>query len=233
MKKIILLLLICPVLFLSACGKKTQGGTEATADVTQTSPIQSTQTPKPGMSEDEISPSPEASPTSGIIDMLRPEKGAIIVTDGNGYETVDAELVYHNLNPSNPFIAFSIYSDTSRYELINNDSVCTFYPKDDDSELIYLELRYIMGSDAEALKPSFADEYIDFSDISFTSFSKVGQESMECTAISAYNSEQYVEAYLINVEYGVVAAVLSSKSASDTDANRLLAMLDTLILHEV
>ena len=79
---------------------------------------------------------------------------------------------------------------------------------------MFLELRYIMGIDAEALKPSFADEYIDFTDISFTSFSKVGQESMECTAI-AVQQRAICGAYLINVQYGVVAAVLSSNSASD------------------
>ncbi|NLL39112.1 MAG: hypothetical protein GX254_05965 [Clostridiales bacterium] len=231
MKKTIPLLLICSLLLLSACNKKTGEGPETTADVT-TPPIQETPSPEPGPSGDDSSPSPEASPTPGVIDMLRPEKGTIVVTDENGSETVEAELVYQNLNSSNPFIAFSIYSDTSRYELKNEDCVYTFYLKDKEPELIYLELSYIMGIDAEALKPSFADDYIDFSDIYFTSFSKVGQENMECTAITAHNSQQYVEAYLINVEYGVVAIVLSSKSASDTDANRLSAMLDTLILHE-
>lgn len=231
MKKTILLLLICPVLLLSACGKKTENGADTTPEATQTPPI-TTQTPEPGTSGDETSPSPEATPASEIIDILRPEKGSITVSDGDSHETIDAELVFHDLNSSNPFIAFSLYSDTSRYELVSEDSVCTFYLRDKSSDQVFLELRYIMGIDAEALKPSFADEYIDFTDISFTSFSKVGQESMECTAIAAYNSEQYVEAYLINVQYGVVAAVLSSNSASDTDANRLSAMLDTLMLHE-
>ena len=111
MKKTIPLLLICSLLLLSACNKKTGEGPETTADVT-TPPIQETPSPEPGPSGDDSSPSRSLS--HRVIDMLRP-KGTIVVTDENGSETVEAELVYQNLNSSNPFIAFSIYSDTSRY----------------------------------------------------------------------------------------------------------------------
>lgn len=237
MKKSIALkcLLLCLLLLLmSACGgKDNNSGNILPSEDAGSTPVISTQPPVSDIPEDDITPTPDVTPPSGITDMLRPEKGTIHVTDGTGSEDIEAELVYQNLNASNPFLAFSIYSDVSGYELINDEGVYSFRKKGGDSELVYLEISYIMGIDAEALKPSFVDDYIDFTDISFTSFSRVGQEDIECTAITASGRDQYVEAYLANVEYGVVAIVLSSNADNDYDANMLSAMLDTLILHEM
>ena len=142
MKKTIPLLLICSLLLLSACNKKTGEGPETTADVT-TPPIQETPSPEPGPSGDDSSPSPEASPTPGIIDMLRPEKGTIVVTDENGSETVEAELVSKTSILQIPYSLQHI--QIPRYELKNEGA---FIPLSQGQRAgaIYLELSYIMGN---------------------------------------------------------------------------------------
>lgn len=231
MKKTFLVLLICLILVLSACGDKNRYEETPTPNITRSPAVTPSPTPS-STSPVEPSPSSEISPTPEISDLLRPEKGTITVENNGAAETVDAELIYQQLNASNPFIAFSIYSDTDHYEYHSEESAYRFTLNDESSETTYLEISYIMGIDAESLKPSFADDYIKFTDISFSSFSNVGWDNMECTAITASNSQQYLEAYLINVEFGVAAVVLSSQSNSDIDANRLSAMLDTLIVHE-
>lgn len=231
MKRIILFIFILSLLFLTACKKDTDISASPSGSI-PSSPTQGTDGPVSPTSLPDATVFPTLSPTPISSDQLRPLKGVINVNSDGDSQAVDAELIYQNLNTSNPFLAFSIYSDTKSYTLKYDDPVYRFSSASGDAELCYLEISYIKGIDADGLKPSFADKYIDFTDITFESFSKVGEENMECTAITAFNSKQYLEAYLINVEYGVAAVVLSSKSDSDNDANKLSAMLDTLVLHE-
>ena len=95
---------------------------------------------------------------------------------------------------------------------------------------VYLEVSLINGATVNSLAPTLADGYLDFTDIEFTSFSRMGAQRLEASRISAGNGEQYLEAYLTNVSGGVAVVVLSVEDSSAEDLLWFRAMLSTFRL---
>ena len=96
--------------------------------------------------------------------------------------------------------------------------------------LTYLEVSLINGTTAAALSPTLIDGYLDFTDIEFTAYARVGAQRLEAGRVSAGNDEQHVEAYLFNVQGGVVVVVLSGEDTTEEDFLWFRAMLSTLRL---
>lgn len=96
--------------------------------------------------------------------------------------------------------------------------------------LTYLEVSLINGTTVNAISPTFIDGYLDFTDIEFTSYARIGAQRLEAGRVSAGNAEQYVEAYLINVTGGVAVVVLSAPDSSSEDLLWFRAMLSTFRL---
>jgi hypothetical protein len=96
--------------------------------------------------------------------------------------------------------------------------------------LTYMEVSLINGTTAAALSPTLLDGYLDFTDIEFTAYARVGAQRLEAGRVSAGNDVQHVEAYLFNVQGGVVVVVLSGEESTEEDFLWFRAMLSSLRL---
>lgn len=127
-------------------------------------------------------------------------------------------------------LGFEMFYDNASYGVEYKNNAYLFTPLAEDANPAdYMEISFINGGKAEAILPSFADSYIDFTDIEFASYTPVGAKNLSAESIIAYNSEQYINAYLIDVDAGVVTIVLSSSSQYSGNFAWFNAMLATFI----
>lgn len=192
-------------------------------------------------------PLPSAAPTPApekVPEPERPAESEIAVYYGGNSVTVPAELVRGTLAES-AGLGFSIYSDAGAYELDDSGNSVRFLPrsaedgreKDKDEEpaeqLTFMELIFIDGATVQKLAPNFMELYLEFDEIEFSANRTIGLSALDCDTVIAYNSEQFVTAFLCGRSGGVAAFVISCSTAdNDYHRPRFTAMLETIALFD-
>lgn len=159
-------------------------------------------------------------------------------------DTADELTVYINNSPvtvpaaeytaelKKDALSFSLLYDADGFKADFKNNAYLITPTSENaSPFDYMEICFINGGTADAILPSFADSYIDFSDIEFASYTPIGELGTNAESVIAYNAEQYINAYLIDVSGGVVTIVLSSTSNSSEVFIWLSAFLSTFSMH--
>lgn len=179
-----------------------------TAEVTPPS-IEPTATPVPPSATPEIS---EPVQSEEPVPSHNPEDADELTVYING-NPITATVVPYSASLREGVLDFTIKYDSSSYGAEFKNNSYTFRPlSDSDNSIDYMEISYINGGQAESILPSFADSYIDFTDIEFSSYTSVGVDALSAESIIAYNSSQYISAYLIDVSDGLITIVISSSS---------------------
>jgi len=179
-------------------------------------------TPDPDGSESPDPDDPQNTPESGDWKLLT------IFVDETEYSAFafpyDAQL-----RSAEPPVSFRIYYDTTTLDAVFQNNAYRFCGTDEEADpRVYMEISVITGASAAEIAPSFVDSYIDFTDIEFSSYTTIGANRLNADSITAYNAEQYVAAYLVDVANGVVTVTISSPSPNDASFHWFKAMLGTL-----
>lgn len=235
MKKIILLLLALLMLIsFSACDylfrdTPPQDSESSASPTPESEPPVNTQpdagsdavaSPSPSENLPEVSPAP--TPGSTL-----PESRELTVYTSQGSVTTDAVPYSAALSGQN--INFKLFYNNELYQAEFSNNAHLFFPVSENSSAFdYMEISFINGAEAEKLLPSFVDSYIDFTDIEFSSYNHIGEISHRAESIVAYNSEQYLNAYLIDLSDGVMTIVMSSTSHHSDNFAWFNAMLSTI-----
>ncbi len=178
-----------------------------------------TTTPTPEVNDPEPSQSPEPSAPPEALDELT------IYINGS---PITAAAVPYSAPLRQDVLDFTMLYDNSVYGIEFKNNAYLLTPVSEDAAPVdYVEISYINGGTAETLLPAFADSYIDFSDIEFSSYSTVGDNALNAESVVAYNADQYLTAYLIDVDDGVITIVLSSTSQSSENFAWFNAMVGT------
>lgn len=99
-----------------------------------------------------------------------------------------------------------------------------------DPEGARLELSFTAGTDTEALLPGFMDGYLRFTEIEFSEAGALGKVRSYVGRVTASDGETLADAWLLDTEGGVLAAVLLRSGAPSREAAVLSAMLDSFEL---
>ena len=99
-----------------------------------------------------------------------------------------------------------------------------------DPEGARLELSFTAGTDTEALLPGFMDGYLRFTEIEFSEAGALGKVRGYVGRVTASDGETLADAWLLDSEGGVLAAVLLRSAAPSREAAVLSAMLDSFEL---
>lgn len=183
------------------------------------------------------SPAPSVQPTPEMLpEPDRPTDGELAVYYAGNSHTVSAELVRGALF-ENTGLCFSLYSDTATYEYIHDNNAYRFTPIPEKGsqpdDLTFMEFLFIDGATCVSLAPAFMDLYLDYDEIEFSTSKTIGVSKLRCDVVVAYNTDQYITAYLYECSGGVAAFVISSSTdANDYHRARFSAMLDTVALFE-
>ena len=141
---------------------------------------------------------------------------------------ITAAVIPYNASLREGKLDFTIKYDSSSYGVEFKNNAYTFKPLIDAEDSVdYMEISFINGGKSESILPSFADSYIDFTDIEFSSYSSVGIDALSAESIIAYNGNQYLSAYLIDVSEGLITIVISSSSAGSENFIWFSAMMNT------
>ena len=168
----------------------------------------------------------------------RPAESDIAVYYGGNSSTVPAELVRGVLAES-AGLGFSLYCDAETYEWDDGGNSFRFVPLSTDKKaardpLTFMELLFIDGATVSRLAPTFMDLYLDFEESESSPNRTIGLSALDCEVVVAYNSEQYVTAFLYGCSDGVAAFVISCSTAdNDYHRPRFTAMLDTIALFDL
>ena len=187
---------------------------------TATPEVVPTVTPDADEPEPSESPEPSAPPANS--------KELTVYISGN---PITAAAIPYSGQLRDNVIGFEIFYNNTDYSFEFTNNAYVLKPvAEDANQLDYMEISYINGGKAETILPSFADSYIDFSDIEFASYTPVGEKHINAESIIAYNTEQYINAYLIDTSAGVVTIVVSSSSQYSESFAWFNAMLATFII---
>ncbi len=99
-----------------------------------------------------------------------------------------------------------------------------------DPEGASLELSFVSGTDTEALLPGFMDGYLSFTEIEFSEAGNLGRVRKYVGRVTASDGETLADAWLLDTEGGVLAAVLLRSGAPSREAAVLSAMLESFEL---
>lgn len=225
MKKLSALLLVFCMLF-SFAGCKREGVEPPNNSAVIPSGSPQTAEPTVSPSPDETpTPTPSESPDDGNEPL---DKTKTISASINGStKQLEASLYTGELRSSDPAVSFLIYYDDEGFEVSFNSNAYRFTSSDGSA---FMEISLINSAVSDDLMPSFADSYIDFTDIEFSSFSALGADKLKADLICAYNSSEYFEAYLSDVSDGVAAVAISAPSNTSSAFLWLKAMLETFEL---
>ena len=139
-----------------------------------------------------------------------------------------AEVIPYTAPLRQDVLDFTMRYNNSAYGIEFKNNAYVFKPITEDADILdYIEISYINGGKSESLLPSFIDSYIDFTDIEFASYSSVGVDSLNAESIIAYNGEQYISAYLIDVTGGLITIVISSSTQNTENFAWFNAMVST------
>ena len=194
-------------------------------------------------------PLPSTTPTptpEKVPEPERPAESEIAVYYGGNSVTVPAELVRGTLAES-AGLGFSIYSDAETYELDDSGNSVRFVPRSGDEDkgkdkerdeepaeqLTFMELIFIDGATVQKLAPNFMELYLEFDEVEFSANRTIGLSALDCDTVIAYNSGQFVTAFLCGRSGGVAAFVISCSTAdNDYHRPRFTAMLETIALFD-
>lgn len=207
-------------------------------------PVETEKLPSPTPTADAIPPSVEPTTEPTVVPSATPEVPEPIESEAPEEtpppENAEELTIYMNGTPLTavviPYTAplregvldFTMHYDSSSYVAEYKNNAYTFRPLAEDADpLDYIEISYISGGKSESILPSFADSYIDFTDIEFSSYSSVGADALSAESVIAYNSTQYITAYLIDVSGGLITVVISSSTPNTENFSWFNAMVGT------
>ena len=154
----------------------------------------------------------EPEPTQSAEPVIPPENAEELKIYVNGTPMTASAIPYSGELRQN-VLGFTLLYDNTAYGVEFKNNAYLFTPLAEDSDPAnYIEISYINGGKAETILPAFADSYIDFTDIEFSSYNSVGVDALSAESVIAYNASQYLTAYLIDVNGGVITIVISSTS---------------------
>lgn len=181
---------------------------------------------QPSASPDISTPAPSDSPAPSVP----PEEVKELTVYVNG-SAITVTAIPYTGKLRDKDLSFKMYYDAETYDAVFKNNAYLFRPVSESVDPVtYMEVSFINGTNAEVLLPSFADSYIDFTDIEFSSYTLIGEEHLNAESIIAYNGEQYLNAYLIDVPGGVVTIVISSPSQYSESFAWFNSMLATFTL---
>jgi len=169
----------------------------------------------------------EPAPSKSPEPIVPPENAEELTIYVNG-SPLSAPAIPYTADLRQDKLSFTMLYDSSAYEVEFKNNAFVFTPLADDADPVdYMEISYINGGKAEAILPAFADSYIDFTDIEFSSYNSVGTDALSAESVIAYNSTQYLTGYLVDVSGGVITIVISSNAQSSECFAWFNAMLGT------
>ncbi len=102
---------------------------------------------------------------------------------------------------------------------------------DSDPEAACLELRFTVGESMDNLLPGILDPYLSFTEIEFSDASSLGRVRGFVGRVTASDGETLADAWLLDLEDGVLAAVLLRRAEpTGPEGDILSAMLDSFSL---
>ena len=82
-----------------------------------------------------------------------------------------------------------------------------FSGKDSDTGTFFIEICFLEGHDAAATAPGFLDNYIEYIEFENSGLDTIGTSKVIGEAISATDGARTVEAWLIDIDGGVIAVI--------------------------
>ena len=177
-----------------------------------------------------------ASPSAGATDTVTDEPSAspgITENTSPTESSAQGAVVSGNVSGGTDDGAYSITVNENDYTYMNENGSDRFYDNSNIDEVVFLEVRYIDGTTAETLAPSFLNSYIVFTDIEYSGVNEIEQTGIYGETISAKNDMMEMNAWLVDTENGVLAIVVSyTLENKDEQMTKLYAMLDTLEINQ-
>lgn len=160
-----------------------------------------------------------------ISDVDRPAETAVPLGDREQEMTLIAGSFALRGGPG-----FSLYIDQSQFQLIENEGRCYFCPINGANDL-YLEIAFFNGVSADVIAPSVFLDYgviIQKNDVTDSTLN-----GMATKLVTAKTMENYLEAYVLDVDGGCLTLVLCTPgTASFSSQSSLTASLNSISLQE-
>ena len=123
-------------------------------------------------------------------------------------------------------------ADVDDYFISTTDTFYAIFNKNDSTDATFAKIAYIDGKTAEDLAPSYIETEVgEFENLEFSGTVEIGQDGIYADLSTASNDSQYVEAYLANVDGGVVAVLISvSSELKDTELSVLKNLVNSLTI---
>jgi hypothetical protein len=209
-----LLALILALLLAVGCAKNDvtpspEGNPEEDAAI-PTDIIEDTETP----SEEDVQPPAATEENADSDEAGRPATATFTISIEGMDEEVEMMLYKGDYSEAGG-PEFSIYSDDSRYELIQEDGLFRFVLPDMKDD-VFLDIAFVAGKTAKELAPGLLDSYEPMQSINDEGLAELG--------------ENILEAYAIDVGAGCVTLVLVAPSEyTEGHMARLYYMAETIL----
>jgi hypothetical protein len=220
-----IILTLSLITLLGSCGLNPTDGNDTTPQ--PSSPAQSTPSASPEPEQNSPTPASKSESTPA------PSPDGVLSVDIGGKTVEAAALKVTGGLRTEPPLDFEMFIDSENYTETEGNNVYRYTYNGDSAAGTFIEISLISGTTPEDTAPSFLNDYIDFTSIEFSSYTKVGRDGLSGYKISADNSSLYTEAYLIDTEGDVAALVIScGKDNLNECLPYLYSMLNTFALIE-
>ena len=125
--------------------------------------------------------------------------------------------------------------DVKDYFVSKTDELYAIINSADESDDTFIQICYNLGKTSDDLSAKYIDNKVgSFDNYEYPGAVTIGKDgALTAEYITASNSDQYVEAYLINVQNGTVGIIISCSSAlKDSELSNLKNILNTLVIEK-
>lgn len=121
-------------------------------------------------------------------------------------------------------------ADTEDYVISSTDKMFTIIKSTDDTDCTFAEIIYEEGKKAQDLAPDYIDTYVGtFENYEYPGTIEIGADGLSSEMVIASSDSQYVELYLVDLDSGALAIIVSvAADAKDAEYPVLYNIVDTL-----
>ena len=227
---LLLALLLC--LSLCACHQEPGENPEPTAEPTAGPAQTPTEEPKPTETPAPTpEPTPEPAETPAPTASPAPEGELVLEVALEGETLLLPAYRFEGAMLESGELPFTCLLPSEGVEAEYRANAWYFSEVSDPEVYAYLELSFVSGADGESILPGLLDSYLDFTDVEFSTASGFGSIRQTVAHATAADGERFAEGWLLDVDGGVISAVLVCPlSKLDREGRMLTAVLDSFAI---